>query len=76
MAETTVEQLQSALAERHDQLTALADVVGWGVGLGANGHPIVDVFVSAPPSEHLVAELGRLFDEFEVVVQSGPADAD
>jgi hypothetical protein len=76
VAETTAEQLQSVLAERHDQLTALPEVVGWGVGLGANGHPIVDVFVSAPPSEHLVTALGQLFDEFEVVVQSGPANAD
>jgi hypothetical protein len=75
VAEVTVEQLQSVLLERHDRLAALADVVGWGVGLGADGQPIVQLFVSAPPSDGLVAELGGLFDRFEVVVQSRPAEA-
>jgi len=76
VAKTTVEQLQSVLTERHDRLAALPDVVGWGVGLGADGHPVVQVFVSGPPSDDLGAELGRLFDRFEVVVQSRPAEAD
>jgi hypothetical protein len=76
VAETTAEQLQSVLTERHGRLAALPSVVGWGVGWGADGHPIVQVFVSAPPTDDLVAELGRLFDRFEVVVQSRPAEAD
>jgi hypothetical protein len=46
------------------------------VGWGADGHPIVQVFVSAPPTDDLVAELARLFDRFEVVVQSRAAEAD
>jgi hypothetical protein len=76
VAETTAEQLQSVLTERHGRRAALPCVVGWGVGWGADGHPIVQVFVSAPPTDDLVAELGRLFDRFEVVVQSRPAEAD
>jgi hypothetical protein len=51
-------------------------VVGWGVGLSADGRPIVQLFVSAPPSDDLLAEFGRLFDRSEVVVQSRPAEAD
>ena len=75
MAEVTVEQLQSVLTERHDRLAALPDVVGWGVGLGADGQPIIQLFVSAAPSDALVAEFDRLLDRFEVVVQSRPAEA-
>jgi hypothetical protein len=70
MAETSVEYLQSVLAARHDRLVALPDVVGWGVGLGADGDPIVQVFVSAPPSDYLASELGRLFDRFEILVEA------
>ena len=58
MSETTAEQLQFLLTERRGRLNALVDVVGWGVGFGADGQPIVQVFVSAPPSDDLVAELG------------------
>jgi hypothetical protein len=76
VAETEVEQLQSMLSERHHRLAALPDVVGWGVGLGTDGHPIVQVFVSAPPTDKLVAELGRVLDRFDIVVQSRPAEAD
>lgn len=76
MGETEVEQLQSMLSERHHRLAALPDVVGWGVGLGTDGHPIVQVFVSVTPTDKLVAELGRLLDRFDIVVQSHPAEAD
>jgi hypothetical protein len=75
VAEVTIEQLQSVLTERHDRLAALPEVVGWGVGLGADGQPIIQLFVSAAPSDDRVAELARLFDRFEVVVQSRPAEA-
>jgi hypothetical protein len=75
VAKVTVEQLQSVLTERHDRLAELPDVVGWGVGLGADGQPIIQLFVSATPSDGLVAELGRLFDRSEIVVQSHPAEA-
>jgi hypothetical protein len=56
-------------------LAAFPEVVGWGVGLGADGQPIIQLFVSAAPSDDRVAELARLFDRFEVVVQSRPAEA-
>jgi hypothetical protein len=75
VAEVTIEQLQSVLTERHDRLAAFPEVVGWGVGLGADGQPIIQLFVSAAPSDDRVAELARLFDRFEVVVQSRPAEA-
>jgi hypothetical protein len=76
VAETEVEQLQSMLSERHQWLAALPDVVGWGVGVGTDGHPIVQVFVSVTPTDELVAELGRVLDRFDIVVQSHPAEAD
>lgn len=76
MGETEVEQLQSMLSERHHRLAALPDVIGWGVGLGTDGHPIVQVFVSVTPTDKLVAELGRLLDRFDIIVQSHPAEAD
>jgi hypothetical protein len=75
VAEVTVEQLQSVLTGRHDRLVALPGVVGWGVGVGADGQPIIQLFVSVAPSDDLVAEFGGLFDRFEVVVQSRPAEA-
>jgi hypothetical protein len=75
VAEVTVEQLQSVLTERHDRLAGLPGVVGWGIGLDADGQPIIQLFVSAQPSDDLVAELDRLFDRFEVVVQSRRAEA-
>jgi hypothetical protein len=76
VGDLTVDQLQSMLSERHGRLTALPEVVGWGVGVGEDGHPTIQLFVSAPPSDALVAELGRLFDRFEFMVQAGPAEAD
>jgi hypothetical protein len=76
MAETTIEQLQSELDRCRQRLAAMPNVVGWGVGLDADKDPLVQVFVSAPPSDALAAELGRLFDRYEVVVQTGPAEAD
>jgi hypothetical protein len=75
VAEVTVDQLRSVLAERRDQLAALPGVVGWGVGVGVDGQPTIQLFVTAPPADELDAELGRLFDRFEVIVQSGPAEA-
>jgi hypothetical protein len=76
VAGVTVDQLRSVLSERRDRLAALPGVVGWGVGVGADGHPTIQLFVSVPPSDDLVAELGRLFERFEFIVQSGPAEAD
>jgi hypothetical protein len=75
VADPTVEQLQSVLTDRHDRLAALPEVLGWGVGVGADGQPIIQLFVSAAPSDDLVAEFGGLFDRFEVVVQSRRAEA-
>jgi hypothetical protein len=75
VAGDSVEQLQSALAERSDQLAALPGVLGWGVGLGADGQPTIQLFVSAPPSDDLVVAVGRLFDRVEFTVQTGPAEA-
>jgi hypothetical protein len=76
VAGVTVDQLQSMLTERRDRLAALPEVVGWGVGVGADGHPTIQLFVSVPPTDDLVAEIGQLFDRFEFIVQSGPAEAD
>ena len=76
MAGFTVDQLQAVLTERRDRLAALPEVVGWGVGLGADGDPTIQVFVSGPPSDDVVTELGRLLDRFEFSVQIGPAEAD
>jgi hypothetical protein len=76
VASVTVDQLQSVLTERRDWLAALPGLIGWGVGVGADGHPTIQLFVSGPPSDDLVAELGRLLDRFEFIVQDGPAEAD
>jgi hypothetical protein len=76
VAGVTVDQLRSVLSERRDRLAALPGVVGCGVGVGADGHPTIQLFVSVPPSDDLIAELGRLLDRFEFIVQSGPAEAD
>jgi hypothetical protein len=76
VAGVTVEQLRSALSERRDRLAVLPGVLGWGVGVGSDGEPTIQLFVSGPPSNDVVAELGRLFERFEFIVQSGPAEAD
>jgi hypothetical protein len=76
VAGVTVDQLQAVLTERGDRLAALPDVVGWGVGVGADGDPTIQLFVTGPPSDDLAAELGRLLDRFEFIVQHGPAEAD
>jgi hypothetical protein len=57
-------------------LAALPGLVGWGVGVGADGHPTIQLFVSVPPSDDVAAEVGQLFDRFEFIGQSGPAEAD
>jgi hypothetical protein len=72
----TVAQLQAVLSESEDRLAALAGVVGWGVGVGADGDPTIQLFVSVPPSDEVVAEIGQLFDRFELILQAGPAEAD
>jgi hypothetical protein len=75
VAHTTVEQLQAVLNEHRGRLAELPDVVGWGVGLGVDGHPIVQVFVSAPLPDDVAAEFRQLFGRFDVVAQSRPAEA-
>jgi hypothetical protein len=76
VAGVTVDELQAVLREWRGRLAALPGVLGWGVGVGTDGDPTIQLFVSGPPSDGLVAEVGRLFDRFEFVVQVGPAEAD
>jgi hypothetical protein len=76
VAGVTVDELQAVLTERRGRLAALPGVVGWGVGIGADGDPTIQLFVSGPPSDGLVAEVGRLLDRFEFILQCGPAEAD
>jgi hypothetical protein len=74
--DVTVEQLQALLTERGEQLAGLPGVVGWGVGLNADGLPTIQLFVSTEVSDQVVAELGRLFDRAEIIGQRGSAEAD
>lgn len=76
MGEISAEQLESVLEAQDDLLAALPGVVGWGVGLDAQGRPIIQVFVSVSATDGLVAELGQMFDRLEVLVQSRPAEGD
>ena len=76
MAGVSVDELQAVLTERRGRLAALPGVVGWGVGVGADGDPTIQLFVSGPVSDGVVAEVGRLLDRFEFILQRGPAEAD
>jgi hypothetical protein len=76
VAGVTVDELQALLTERRGRLAALPGVLGCGVGVGADGDPTIQVFVSGPPSDGVVAEVGRLLDRFEFVGQRGHAEAD
>jgi hypothetical protein len=76
VAGVTVDELQAVLTESRGRLAALPGVLGWGVGVGADGDPTIQLFVSGPPSDALLAEVGRLLDRFEFILQSGHAEAD
>lgn len=69
------EALRGQLEEHSDLLSRLPEVVGWGVGLGSDGDPSVQVCFVARPSDGVIRQLDRVFDRFEVVIQSSPADA-
>jgi hypothetical protein len=73
--DVTVEQLQIVLAENGDRLAELPGVVGWGVGIGVAGRPVIQVFVCDPVPADVIAELERLFDDVEIIRQSRPAEA-
>lgn len=75
VAEFTTAALRTLLDEQGEFLRPLPGVVGWGVGLGSDGDPTIQVFFSAPPPDPVARQLPQLFDRFEVVIQSRPADA-
>lgn len=72
----TTMDLQALVESHSDELASTPGIIDWGVGLGSDSRPVVQIFTTSHPGESVMLRLGRWFgDQIEVIDFGSPAEA-